>query len=88
MARMRILKIECEYAEVLEAWKKEAHLTRLDEHTIFHQEGDVLYILTNRPGLFIGYHGNLANKYREILKEYGVNQTEFVDSSYGNIIIF
>lgn len=85
---VRILKAECEYAETLEAWKKEAHLTRLDEHTVFHQDGDVLYILTNRPGLFIGYHGILAEKYREILKQYGINVIEFVDGSYGNIIIF
>lgn len=28
-------------------------------------------IITNRPGIMIGYKGNLVNKYKEEIKEYG-----------------
>lgn len=28
-------------------------------------------IITNRPGIMIGYKGNLVNKYKEKIKEYG-----------------
>ncbi len=31
----------------------------------------IITIITNRPGIMIGYKGNLVNKYREKIKDYG-----------------
>ena len=55
--------------EIIRQWKKEA--LGLDVYykdtTVFHAEGNTLYLITKYPGLFIGYHGNLVNKYEEKL---------------------
>ena len=42
----------------------------------------VFKVYTNRPGLMIGYRGELVNKYREKLKEYSRREVkiEFVET--------
>ena len=55
--------------EIIQQWKREA--LRLSsvykDTTVFHVEGNTLYLITRYPGLFIGYQGNLINKYEEKL---------------------
>lgn len=55
--------------EVIQQWKKEALGLRnvYKDTTAFHVEGNTLYLITKYPGLFIGYHGRLVNKYKEKL---------------------
>lgn len=66
--------------EIIEIWKKEA-FGSLHETTAFHIDGDRIYIVTKYPGLFIGFHGKLYEKYkRKIDKE-----IIFVDLGAGNV---
>lgn len=55
--------------EVIQQWKNEALGLRnvYKDTTAFHVDGNTLYLITKYPGLFIGYHGNLVNKYEEKL---------------------
>ena len=55
--------------EIIQQWKRQAlGLRNVYKDTIvFHVEGNTLYLITKYPGLFIGYHGNLVNKYEEKL---------------------
>lgn len=54
--------------EIILQWKREALGTgSIYDMTLFHVEGNTLYLFTKYPGLFIGYHGKLVNKYEEIL---------------------
>lgn len=55
--------------DIIQQWKKEALGLRnvYKDTTVFHVEGNTLYLITKYPGLFIGYHGNLVNKYEEKL---------------------
>ncbi len=55
--------------EIIQQWKKEALGLRnvYKDTTVFHVDGNKLYLITKYPGLFIGYHGNLINKYKEKL---------------------
>lgn len=55
--------------DIIQQWKKEAlGLSSVyKDTTAFHVEGNTLYLITRYPGLFIGYHGNLINKYEEKL---------------------
>ena len=39
--------------------------------TRLNYKDKIINIITNRPGIMIGYKGNLINKYREKIKEYG-----------------
>ena len=55
--------------DIIQRWKREALGLRnvYKDTTVFHVDGNTLYLITKYPGLFIGYHGNLIDKYREKL---------------------
>lgn len=55
--------------EIIQQWKKEALGIRsiYKDTTVYHIDGNKLYLITKYPGLFIGYHGRLVNKYQEKL---------------------
>ena len=52
-----------------------------------HKDRDKLFIITKSPGRFIGYHGDLVNKYKKILKENGhdISLISFIDLFVGNV---
>ena len=67
--------------DIIKDWKKEAGVRPLDETTLFHVCKNTIYIITSKPGLFIGYHGKLVDKYRQLIKDNGYDENiEFVDS--------
>ena len=55
--------------DIIQQWKKEALGLRnvYKDTTVFHVDGNKLYLITKYPGLFIGYHGRLVDKYKEKL---------------------
>ena len=55
--------------DIIQQWKKEALGIRsiYKDTTVYHIDGNKLYLITKYPGLFIGYHGRLVNKYQEKL---------------------
>lgn len=55
--------------DIIQQWKSEALCLSsvYKDTTVFHVEGNTLYLITRYPGLFIGYQGNLINKYEEKL---------------------
>ncbi len=55
--------------EIIQQWEKEALGLRnvYKDTTVFHIDGNKLYLITKYPGLFIGYHGRLVYKYEEKL---------------------
>lgn len=55
--------------DIIHQWKTEALGLRgvYKDTTVFHVEGNTLHLITKYPGMFIGYHGNLVNKYKEKL---------------------
>jgi len=55
--------------DIIQQWKSEALCLSsvYKDTTVFHVEENTLYLITKYPGLFIGYHGNLVNKYEEKL---------------------
>ena len=55
--------------DIIQRWKREALGIRgiHKDTTVYHVDGNTLYLITKYPGLFIGYHGNLINKYKEKL---------------------
>ena len=57
--------------EIIEKWKREAFGVKsiFKDTTVFHVEGDKLYLITKYPGLFIGYHGKLIDKYRQTINK-------------------
>lgn len=56
---------------IIEQWQKEAGVRLRSETTVFHIDSvtNTLYILTQYPGWYIGYHGELINKYKTIFRE-------------------
>jgi len=59
---------------IIEQWHKEGGLTQTEAGgTAFHvdKKNNILYIITELPGWYIGYHGDLIAKYRDILRENG-----------------
>ena len=72
--------------EIMEKWKREAGIASWVETIAIHCSEHTLFIVTQRPGLFIGYHGQLIEKYHSILKENGYDVTiQFVDIFCGDI---
>lgn len=55
--------------EIIQQWKREALGIRsiYKDTTVYHADGNTLYLITKYPGLFIGYQGRLINKYKEKL---------------------
>lgn len=68
--------------EIIKQWREEAIGDTFRETTIFHVDGDKVYIITKYPGLFIGYHGKLVKKYEAMLGK----EVEFVPVTLGNNI--
>lgn len=54
--------------ETMSKWKKEASVNT-PVMWKFDKENNKMRIYTTRPGLLIGYHGELAEKYHKLLKE-------------------
>lgn len=75
--------------EIITEWKGEAGLPAWKETIAIHRCGHTLYIVTQRPGIFIGRAGCLVDKYTEMLKKNGHNLTvQFVDTFCGDIKVF
>ena len=55
--------------DIIQQWKREALGIRsiYKDTTVYHVDENTLYLITKYPGLFIGYHGRLVNKYEEKL---------------------
>lgn len=72
--------------DIIWEWKGETGIKPWDETIAIHQCGDTLFIITKRPGVFIGRHGALVDKYRNELKENGFDlKIHFVEISFGNV---
>lgn len=73
--------------EIVADWKDEIGIKSWEETVAVHKDGDKLFIITKSPGRFIGYHGDLVDKYRKILQENGhdVSLISFVDLFVGNV---
>lgn len=73
--------------EIVSDWKYEAGIKSFEETIAIHKDGTTLFIITKSPGRFIGYHGDLVDKYRKILKENGheIVTVSFVDLFVGNV---
>ena len=71
--------------QIVEQWVKEAGGRYYFKHAVVcHCDGEDLYIITDKPGLLIGYHGELINKYTEILKDNGYTQNiRLIDTAVG-----
>ena len=68
--------------EIIKQWRKEAGIGAYTQNScvVFHVDKKNIYIITSYPGLMIGFHGLLADKYKEILKAEGYNHDiEFID---------
>lgn len=52
--------------DIIQQWRREALGNRsfYKDTTAYHVDGNTLYLITQYPGMFIGYHGNLINKYK------------------------
>ncbi len=73
-------------SDIVREWKSESGIKRYDDPTVIHQHEGKLFIITKQPGLFIGYHGNLINKYREVFRNHGYEfEIQFVDTFCGDV---
>jgi hypothetical protein len=59
-------------------WKKEAGVTSPVQWKVDDRKHKI-YIYTNRPGYFIGYHGKLYEKYKPLLNKTIQHEIEFVE---------
>lgn len=73
--------------EIVAEWKDEIGIKSFQETVAIHKEGDRLFVITKSPGLFIGRHGVLVDKYKEIMRTNGheINIVSFVDIFVGNV---
>lgn len=72
--------------EIVEQWVNEIGTSYFRHAVVVHVEDENIYIITDKPGLMIGYHGSLVDKYRGILKENGYKQQiEFIDTAVGYV---
>lgn len=51
--------------DIVTEWKDEAGIKSFEETIAIHKDGTTLFIITKSPGRFIGYHGNLVEKYKK-----------------------
>lgn len=78
-----------EIQEIIRRWKKDANLFLYEgaTTTLFFVSKDEVYILTDRPGVFIGKAGELYNKYSKILEENGYpKKVRWVDLFYKDVV--
>jgi hypothetical protein len=76
--------------EIINDWSKEAQaFPYCRTAAVFRILPDKIQIITDRPGLWIGHHGELIFKYQQILKDNGhISKTEFIDIGKGFEIKF
>lgn len=77
--------MRCE--EIVKQWRNESGGSYYFKHAIVvTYDAFNLYIITDRPGLMIGYHGQIIDKYKKILEENGYDQQiTFVDTLVGDV---
>ena len=69
-----------ELKEIIIDWHREAFGNPFAASIFFHVDNNTLYLVTRFPGICIGYHGTLVDKYKLILQENGYNfDIKFVD---------
>lgn len=68
--------------EIINAWSDEAQVVRYGRTAaVFRILPDKIQIITDRPGLWIGHHGKIIFKYKQMLKDNGyTSNTEFIDT--------
>lgn len=68
---------------ILKQWKTEAKATRVIQFKYNYSTG-VLSIYTSQPGYLIGRHGDLVEKYKQVLKESipSFTKVEFWETDY------
>ena len=70
---------------IVALWRQDAG-ARFTNPTIIHVDDDDLWIITDRPGLMIGRHGYLVDRYKEILKDNGYNlRIRFVEFGHRDV---
>ena len=73
--------------DIISEWKRSAGLLASDDTACFYTKGNVLYLITSRPGLYIGKHGELYNKYQAVLHDNGhPSDVRFIDTFYKNVV--
>ena len=58
-----------EISAIIKAWKDEAGVTGIIQVGMHYYKDGKLKICTNKPGLMIGFRGELVNKYTELLNK-------------------
>ena len=73
--------------EIVAEWKDEIGIKSFEQTIAIHKDGNRLFIITMSPGRFIGWHGELVEKYKEIMHANGhdINLINFVDLFVGNV---
>ena len=71
-----------EIAKIIKEWKDEAGVTNTILVGVYPSFRETITICTDSPGLMIGYHGELVNKYQEKLKEinHNLKEIKFVET--------
>ena len=71
-----------EISNIIKEWKEEARVNGIIMVSAFSSFHKTIKICTNKPGLMIGYKGELINKYREKLKKVNrdLEKIEFVET--------
>lgn len=67
--------------DILKEYKKTAKLNNKDRFE-YWVIGDVVTIITNKPGYLIGKNGNLIHEYKEKLIPFGVNQIDLIEDRF------
>lgn len=77
---------EMSLVDIVSAWKSEAGLPSYQNTVAVHEDGEKLFVVTKHPGLLIGLHGKLGNKYSAILREHGyAHKIVYVDMFCGDV---
>ena len=75
--------------EIVTSWANEAGIKPWKETVAIHVEDNVLYIVTQHPGYFIGKTGELCEKYTQKIKDSGYDlKVSFVDIFCGGVVFF
>ena len=71
-----------EIRAIIKAWKDEAGVTGIIQVGMHYYKDGKLKICTNKPGLMIGFRGELVNKYAEMLNKADryIKEVEFVET--------
>ena len=71
-----------EISAIIKAWKDEAGVTGIIQVGMHYYKDGKLKICTNKPGLMIGFRGELVNKYVELLNKADryIKEVEFIET--------